>query len=161
MSTIAADSLAMVAYGLTRNASIDPYEVAQFSMQNGYYVNNASAWSLEDSVTEGDYVYAFVYTDAENYSDRYSYFDKVSDSAVPGDEISLVLTSLELDPSTWATVPTPLSGAVITIDGEDTEYITDPEGKVTIEAPEGLGKHFISAKDPNGIIAPPVFVVDI
>lgn len=44
-------ALSMVAYSLTRNDSIDPYSVAQYAMQNGYYVTNVgTAWTL---MTEG------------------------------------------------------------------------------------------------------------
>ena len=60
-------ALAMVAYGLTRNASIDPYEVAQFSMQNGYYVNNVgTAWTL---MTEGAQHYGLVSESRYNYTE--------------------------------------------------------------------------------------------
>ena len=40
----------------------------------GYYVNNASAWSLTDTIVTGDYVNAFAYQDAQGFSDSYAYF---------------------------------------------------------------------------------------
>lgn len=61
-------ALAMVAYGLTRNASIDPYEVAQFAMKNGYYVNNVgTSWAL---MNEGARHYGIVPTSQYSFTEE-------------------------------------------------------------------------------------------
>ena len=61
-------ALAMVAYGLTRNADIDPYEVAQYAMQSGYYVNNVgTAWTL---MTEGARHYGLAASSRYNYTEE-------------------------------------------------------------------------------------------
>ena len=59
----------------------------------GYYVNNASAWSLADVVKDGDYVYAFVYSDGVGWSDKYSYFDSIDTTALLGADKELILTA--------------------------------------------------------------------
>ena len=41
----------------------------------GYYLNDASAFSLLDPVKDGDHVKAYVFTDLNAFSDTYGYFD--------------------------------------------------------------------------------------
>ena len=61
-------ALAMVGYGLTRNEQIDPFNVAQFAMQNGYYVNNVgTAWTL---MTEGAQHYGLTVTSQYRYTEE-------------------------------------------------------------------------------------------
>lgn len=61
-------ALAMVGYGLTRNTQIDPFNVAQFAMQNGYYVNNVgTAWTL---MTEGARHYGLTVTSQYKYTEE-------------------------------------------------------------------------------------------
>ena len=61
-------ALAMVAYGLTRNDTIDPYAVAQYAMQSGYYVNNVgTAWTL---MTEGAQHYGLAVSSQYNYTEQ-------------------------------------------------------------------------------------------
>ncbi|MBO4281558.1 MAG: hypothetical protein J5872_06965, partial [Lachnospiraceae bacterium] len=59
----------------------------------GYLVNNAFSMGLGDPVKNGDYVYAYIYTDLVTWSDTYCFFDKNTISAKAGDEISLVLSA--------------------------------------------------------------------
>lgn len=60
-------AVAMVAYGLTRNAAIDPYAVAQYAMEKGYYVNGVgTAWTL---MTEGAEHYGLAVTSQARYTE--------------------------------------------------------------------------------------------
>ena len=137
----------------------------------GYRVNDASAWSLADSVKDGDHIVAFVYSDQNNYSDAYSYFN--TDAAVTenGLELELELTVSGYDEN-WNMVFTPLEGAVITIDEKATDYTTNENGKAVISFP-ALSQydenwnllpetHIVSAIAPTGItIVPPVCEVTV
>ena len=133
----------------------------------GYYVNDAAAWSLTDPIAEGDYISAFVYTDTENYSDAYSYFDVKATQTDAGETIALTLSKLE-----WVSEPTeedpyagsmqskPVADAAILLDGEATDYKTDAEGKVSVTL-KGMGDYVISAKAADGVIVPPACKVTL
>ena len=123
----------------------------------GYYKNNASAMSLADTVQSGDYVMAYVYSDATTWSDTYTFFDKTVSDIERGEEVTLVLKESGYDQN-WNTVVTPMADATITINGEDTEYKTDSEGKVTLKFDKG-GKYVVSAKTASKVIVPPVCVI--
>ncbi len=125
----------------------------------GYYINDNSAWSLEDEVKNGDRVYAFVYSDTEYWSDSYTFFDKVSVSAVAGNEFELTLFKSGYDEN-WNTVTEPLENATITINGASTDLVTDKNGKVKIKT-DKTGTIVISASCENEIIVPPVCVANI
>lgn len=61
-------ALAMVAYSLTRNEQIDPYAVAQYSMEQGYYVNGVgTAWTL---LSEGAQHYGLAVTSQYKYTEE-------------------------------------------------------------------------------------------
>ncbi len=124
----------------------------------GYYVNNASAWSLADPVVDGDHVQAFVYQDTQYYSDAYSYFDKLTAQTADG-SVTLTLSSTAYDMNSGAMVASPYAGATITIDGEATGFVTDSDGKVTVSFSTS-GTHLVSAvgKDSE-ILVPPVCLV--
>lgn len=120
----------------------------------GYYVNNASAWSLADPVKDGDYVNAFVYADATTWSDTYCYFDKNTVNGKEGDEITLILSYAGYD-ANWNPVTLPVEGATITIDGVASEYKTDADGKVTIKLDKS-GDVVIGAVSETMTLVPPV-----
>lgn len=124
-----------------------------------YYVNNASAWNLSDTVKDGDYLAAFVYSDGENYSDTYCWFDITSTSADANEEISLKLSGAGYD-SDWNPITVAIKGATITVNGEKTEYKTDAEGKVTIKIADG-GNCVISAVSDTQTLVPPVCLATI
>lgn len=127
----------------------------------GYYVNNASAWSLAGTVKEGDYINAFVYSDGENYSDTYCYFDVNSFSTDAGEDISLVLKANGYDAdNNWAPIVVPVPNATITVDGVNTSVKTDENGKATIQIADG-GNHVISAVSDTQILVPPVCLATI
>jgi len=124
----------------------------------GYYVDNAMAWSLGDPVAEGGYVYAYVYSDAEYYSDLYSYFDKAE--AVSGDgSLTLTLYSGSFDEN-WNVVFAPAPGAVITVDGEATAFVTDENGVANIQF-ASAGEHLVSAVSESAILVPAICKVAV
>ncbi|MBR2832528.1 MAG: S-layer homology domain-containing protein [Oscillospiraceae bacterium] len=124
----------------------------------GYYVNDAGAWALTDPVKEGDFVYAYVYADGTGYSDQYAFFDsRVLASGENETTIPLTLKAMGFD-ANWAPVEQPVAGAVITVDGKETEFVTDAEGKVTVTV-SGYGRTVISAKSDKTLLVPPVCVV--
>ncbi len=125
----------------------------------GYYVNNTSAMGLADAVKNGDSIVAFVYTDTTAFSDMYSFFNKTTASAKAGDEISLTLTGLSYDAS-WQLVEAPVANAVITINGSDSNYKTDANGKVTLTF-SAAGEYVISAKLTEGALVPPACVANV
>ncbi len=120
----------------------------------GYCVNNASAFSLADPVKNGDYVYAYVYSDGIGFSDAYSFFNSNTVSAKAGDEIELTLSMASYD-ANWNPVTLPVSGAVITINGKETDITTNAEGKAIISLEEA-GNYLIGAVSEDLVLVPPV-----
>ncbi len=121
----------------------------------GYYINNASPISLADAITDGDLICAYAYTDLETWSDTYSYFDIAR--AVNNGELTLTLNAIVFD-ADFNPVPTPVEGAVITIDGEITEFVTDSNGSVTITLGDAE-EYLISAVSETMTLVPPVCTV--
>ena len=98
----------------------------------GYYMNNASCWSLNDAVNEGDYLTAFNYYDAISYTDSYSYFDKNVVSVNQGSSITLSLNVLGYDEN-WNQIASPYAGAkIIILENSNIAFTTDAEGQVEI-----------------------------
>ncbi len=124
----------------------------------GYYVNHASAWNLADPVQTGDYVNVFVYTDLVTWSDTYCFFGMNTASAVEGEAVELTLSAAGYD-EVWNPITIPVEGAVITVDGAATGYMTDAEGKVTVKLEEGT--HIISAASETMTLVPPVCKVTV
>ena len=120
----------------------------------GYYVNNASAYSLTDKVENGDYITAFVYTDTDNYSDTYCYFDKNTVSAKAGEEVTFTLSAAGYDDQ-WNPITVPAENAEITVNGVKTGLKTDKDGKVTLKL-DTAGKLVISAVSEDTVLVPPV-----
>lgn len=125
----------------------------------GYYVNNASAMSLNDTVKDGDHVYAYLYTDLTAWSDTYSFFDADTAKAEQGEKLTLTLSAAGYDES-FAPITLPVEGAVITFNGEATEYVTDSEGKVEISVSD-TGSVVISAVSDTMTLVPPVCIAEI
>lgn len=123
----------------------------------GYYVNNVSAMSLADPVADGDFISAYSFSDLEAWSDAYCFFDM--NMAETTGELALTLSYAGYDEN-WNPVTLPVSGAVITIDGETTDTVTDAEGKVTVSI-ENSGVHIISAVSDTQILVPPVCRVTV
>ena len=121
----------------------------------GYYINNASPISMADAISDGDHIYAYAYTDLEMWSDTYSYFDTFL--AVNSGELILTLNAVMFD-ADFKPVKMPIAGAVITIDGEDTEFVTDANGAVNVKLGEG-DYYLISAHSDILTLVPPVCIV--
>ena len=122
----------------------------------GYYVNNIAAYSLTDPLADGDSVVAFVYTDLVTWSDAFCFFDTDTVEAKPGDTVTLTLLGAAYDEN-WTPTTAAFGGAVITFDGQDTEYRTDDDGKVTFELPEGVS--LISARYESATLVPPFCLI--
>ena len=125
----------------------------------GYYVNDASAWSLADEVKEGDYVTAYVYADKVGYSDSYSFFTIRNATAVKGEIFNLTLKNAGFD-AEWNTVIAATEGATITVNGEAKEIVTDANGVATLSFAEA-GTYVISATSNTVTLVPPVCVVTV
>ncbi len=125
----------------------------------GYYVNDTSAFSLADAVKEGDYICAFVYTDLTSYSDKYTFFDtrSITDVTEPYEAV-LTLCAVAFDEN-YAPYSVPVAGAVITINGEKTEFVTDSEGKVTVTLSAGWS--VISAVSDTETLVPAICVAEV
>lgn len=126
----------------------------------GYYVNNKSAWSLEDPIAAGDYVAAFVYTDATGWSDKFSYFDSFKGSVKTGEELTLTYYVMSGYDDDWNPVFTPTAGAAITVDGTSSGLTTDADGKVKLTLND-TGAHIISATVEGARVIAPVFVASV
>lgn len=125
----------------------------------GYCVNDASAMSLVDPVAVGDHVYAYAYSDLVAWSDVYSRFDKSTAEAAKGEQLTLTLTYAGYD-ADWSPITAPVADAVITVNGEATEYATDAEGKVTLSF-DKKGSYTVSATSESLTLVPPVCVVTV
>lgn len=125
----------------------------------GYYVNHASAWSLNDAVKDGDYIDAFCYTDSETWSDVYCYFDINNCEAAVDDSVTLTLTRAGYDEN-WLPITLPVEGAVITVNGKDSKHVTDADGKVTVKF-SSAGAKIISARSETLTLVPPVCIVAV
>lgn len=125
----------------------------------GYYVNNEMAEGLADTVKTGDYINAYVYTDMTAFSDTYCYFNANKLDAAKGDTVSLTLSSIGFDES-WNPVVLPVEGAVITVDGVQTEFKTDAQGKASITL-DKAGEIVISAKSDTRTLVPPVCIASV
>ena len=118
----------------------------------GYYLNNASAWSLSDPVSDGDHLNAFIYTDLTAWSDTYCYFDQYDYTTSDG-EVTLTLNAASFD-ADWNPITVPVEGADITVNGEKVGAVTDADGKATLTL-SGDGEYLISAVSDTQILVPP------
>lgn len=125
----------------------------------GYCLNNAFAWSLADPVSDGDYVYAYIYTDTDYYSDMYTFFDANSVSVAADGEISLTLSGAGYDEA-WNPVTVPVAEAAITVNGEKIGIKTDENGKATVRIADG-GTYVISAISESAVLVPPVCIATV
>jgi len=124
----------------------------------GYYVNNTSAMSLVDPISEGDLISAFVYTDLIAWSDTYCYFDIATASVAPGEAVTVTLLAAGYDES-WNPITVPVEGAFITVNGVS-DVVTDAEGKAVVTVTDG-GENVISAFSSTQTLVPPVCLVTV
>ena len=126
----------------------------------GYYVNNASAWSLGDEVKSGDFINAFVYQDTKTFSDRYCYFDH-NFSTIGGYLYDYyTLYGVYFDEN-YTAYSAPIADAIITVDGKETKIRTGKDGSVNgLSIPFGeSGTYIVSAKSENAILVPAALTV--
>ena len=126
----------------------------------GYYVNNASAWSLGDEVKSGDFINAFVYQDTKTFSDRYCYFDH-NFSTIGGCLYDYyTLYGVYFDEN-YTAYSAPIADAIITVDGKETKIRTGKDGCVDgLSIPFGeSGTYIVSAKSENAILVPAALTV--
>lgn len=142
---------AMTDYGL----SMTKLWGAENGTGYGYVNNDVSAWGLTDPVTDGDHVSAYVYTDLVTWSDTFCYFDKKTAS---GEMIELTLTANGWDEN-YAPITVPVESAVITVNGEKTDIVTDANGNAVVSIP-GSGTFVISAESETQTLVPPVCIVN-
>ena len=124
----------------------------------GYYVNNASAWSLADPVKDGDYVNAFVYQDTKAFSDRYCYFDKAVADVNQGENPAVVLNGVYFDEN-YTAYSAPIAGAEITVNGEKTGIVTDEEGRFSGLTFAGQGVYTVSAVSSTETLVAPALTI--
>ncbi|MBR4080750.1 MAG: hypothetical protein IKK21_03040 [Clostridia bacterium] len=125
----------------------------------GYYVNHVSPMSLLDPVHAGDHVKAYAYTDLTAWSDLYCFFAADTVTAKVGEAVSLTLSAAGYDAS-WMPVTLPVAGAVITVDGEKTEIVTDENGCASLTLAEA-GEYLISAVSDTQTLVAPVCIVKV
>lgn len=122
----------------------------------GTYQNNAMVYDLTAPIAEGDYVVVYSYADLTAWTDCYAFFEPLT--AAEG-KVTLTASYSGFDEN-WNPVLAPLADAVITIDGADTEYVTDADGKVTVEISK-KGEAVVSARSDTLTLVPPVALITV
>lgn len=125
----------------------------------GYYLNDASAWSLLDPVAAGDHVKAYCFTDLSAWSDTYCFFNAPSMQAAAGEVLEMTLSAAAFD-ANWAPITVPVEGASLTINGESANITTDAEGKASLTFTEA-GVYTISASSQTMTLVAPVCIVTV
>lgn len=125
----------------------------------GYCVNDASAMSLVDPIKDGDHVKVYAYVDLTAWSDTYCYFTVPVAEAAVNTGVALALSANAYDEN-WAPITVPVAGAVITVNGEKTEIVTDENGNAVLTLAEA-GTYTISAVSETATLVPPVCILTI
>lgn len=129
----------------------------------GYWLNNVSCWSLEDVVTEGSYLTAFVYSDGTTWSDSYSKFEKNTYSG-DTDGITVKLDKAGYD-ADWNTVFSAHSCATVTVFDANMKAVNatvtdNGDGTYTLT---GLaeGSYYVVATDAEPLLVPAVAALTV
>ncbi len=125
----------------------------------GYYINNAPVQSLTSPIQAGTHIQAFVYTDTENFSDTFAYFDQTVMTVTPNDTVTLTLFTVELDMN-GKKITKPAENADILIGGEKIGVQTDKNGKASFTV-ENISDIIISASHDGITLVPPVCAVHV
>ena len=117
----------------------------------GYQMNlgAVNVWGPTQAVSDGDYIDLCVY---ENYypdTESYAKFDTYGKTVV-NKEAELTLYESYYGEN-WETLYRPCAGATIYVDGVATEFVTDANGKCTVEFDE-YGKYLVSAKKTKTLV---------
>lgn len=131
---------------------------------SGYYLNNESCWSLADIVSEGDYITAFNYYDANGWSDKYTFFTDNKVAVNSGSSITLTLKYSGYD-ADWNPITLPVEGANVVFLGnaESEVFLTSADGQVTIEFPVSNENktYYVMAYAEDNSIVPTVCKIDV
>lgn len=125
----------------------------------GYYLNNASAWSLLDPIVSEDHVKTYAFTDLEMWSDTYAYFTQDAVTVKAGEAFEVKLCAAGYD-ANWNPVPLSVANAVMMIDGVAADAMTDAEGVAVITVME-TGVYVLSAASTDMTLVPPVCIVTV
>ncbi len=117
------------------------------SKKFGYQVNAGTETvnGLTHPVSDGDYIDACIYKNFWPDTEGYARFNTQREELLEGQEISLLLTYSNGYDEEWNVIYSPCEEATILINGEETELLTDEDGKVNISFPEA-GSYIVSAK---------------
>ena len=135
----------------------------------GYQVNGGSESVMGPGheVDDGDFIDVIIYKNAYPDTESYATFDKHITEAKIDEVFEITLSYVSGYDDSWNSVFSPCVGATITINGEETEFVTDEDGKAYIEFEES-GVVCISAKKEKLLkdnvvpaITAPVCVVDV
>lgn len=111
-----------------------------------YQVNGGTEYVSELSyeVKDGDYIDAIIFQNFYPNTEDYAKFDKTDIDVVEGEPFDITLYVSGYDEN-WNMVFSPCVDAMITINGEETKYTTDENGKASITL-DTAGTQIISAK---------------
>ncbi len=117
------------------------------SQQFGYQINCGSEMvlGLGHYVEDGDYIDAFIYKNTYPLTEGYSRFQHNTERMYMDESLLLTLTYNSGYDENWNTIVSPCERATITVNGEETEFITDENGEVRIQFDE-TGEYIVSAK---------------
>ena len=135
----------------------------------GYQLNGGAEQilGLGHTVKQGDYIDAYIYKNLYPETEGYSKFNISTGEAYIDGSFNLVLSYVSGYDENWNTVFSPCEGAKLIINGNETEFITDENGQVTV-CFENTGVNIISARlekiiDEESVpaITAPCCVVDV
>ncbi len=112
----------------------------------GYQVNSGSesVMGLDHIIENGDYIDAYIYENDEEF-ESYSYFDLNNAEIFLGESVELQLSYANGYDEQWNPIYSPCEDAIVTINGEESSFVTDIDGKATISF-DAEGTYVISAK---------------
>jgi len=132
----------------------------------GYWLNNASCWSLEDVVKNNDHLVAFVYQDGTAWSDAYSKFEKFGYSVKEDTELKVTLEKAGYD-AEWNTVFSVYAGAELAVYDSTLNKLTsgysvkdNADGTYTVQF-DAAGKYYLVASDTETILVPAVSMITV
>ena len=113
----------------------------------GYQINSGTELvsGLDHIVENGDHIEAVIYKNMYPDTEGYSKFESSAVETNTGKPLKLTLLYVSGYDENWQSVFSPCQDATIIVNGEETEYITDENGEITIEF-ESVGEYIISAK---------------
>lgn len=130
----------------------------------GYYVNGSMALSAGDILSDNSYIDAFIYKNQNSDMEAYSKFDVQNAKAFTDKPLEVSLSYVSGYDDIGNSIFSPCDNAKIIINGEETEILTDENGKANITFNE-KGKYIISASKKNDesvlLITAPCMIVEV